>query len=341
MVGYIFSAKRDGAQSLSPGAFCKRAVSYLAMLGAVLSLQSVLAMYAHADCSFQSGGFYRYTVTGPVSVGVRRDAISTTILQTNMVSGSGPAVVSCSGNNGAGPYNARGTQPSSGVTMPLDIPALSWIFYYSSWSGTGYGVWPIGNTHNNGAFNPGAYPAGVKITLAGTLSAPYTVKAGRLGYFRSGSLNISEIWLANDITIYPLQCTMTTPKLDIDLGTYMKSTFTGNGYTTPTRDVNLIINACSAGMNIQYSVDPATSIVSSANSVVKLDATSGATGIGVQILKSDGTTVQPLQTRTTLTTNSTASGSYTIPLKARYYQTSPTVTTGNANSSITVTMYYQ
>jgi major type 1 subunit fimbrin (pilin) len=94
--------------------------------------------------------------------------------------------------------------------------------------------------------------------------------------------------------------------------------------------------------SITYRIDPVTAVVNAAKSVVALDASSSATGVGVQLLDGTGTQPFPLQTWTTFTGYDAATGGdYTIPLNARYYQTAATVTTGMANSSMTFTMQYQ
>jgi major type 1 subunit fimbrin (pilin) len=134
----------------------------------------------------------------------------------------------------------------------------------------------------------------------------------------------------------------TTPDVTIPLGTYSTKSFTGTGYTTTAVGFNISLNNCPAGMNsIKYRIDPTTTVVNSPQSVVALDATSTATGVGVQLLNSAGSAAFPLSSYQTFAGYSSATGgSYTIPLKARYYQTTTTVAPGPANTSMTVTMQY-
>ncbi len=105
---------------------------------------------------------------------------------------------------------------------------------------------------------------------------------------------------------------------------------------------NLNLNNCPAGMNtVQYRVDPTTTVLNSSQSVVALDASSGASGIGVQLLNGAGA-VFPLSTYQTYSGYSKSTGgSYSIAFKARYYQTGATVGAGAANTSMTVTLLYQ
>ena len=134
-----------------------------------------------------------------------------------------------------------------------------------------------------------------------------------------------------------------TPDVRVPLGRWPQTTFTGIGSSSGTRPVSISLNSCAAGMNsITYRIDPVTTVVNAAQSVVALDASSSATGVGVQLLDSTGTQPFPLQTWTTFTGyNAATGGSYTIPLKARYYQTAATVAPGLANTSMTFTMQYQ
>ncbi|AOX99061.1 hypothetical protein BJP62_00495 [Jeongeupia sp. USM3] len=92
---------------------------------------------------------------------------------------------------------------------------------------------------------------------------------------------------------------------------------------------------------IKYQIDAVTNVIDSGNSVVALDAASTATGLGVQLLD-DSSVPFPLGVARTMGSYSTATGgSYTIPLKARYYKTAANVGPGSANSSMTFTMTYQ
>lgn len=94
--------------------------------------------------------------------------------------------------------------------------------------------------------------------------------------------------------------------------------------------------------SVQYYISPTTSIVNSANSVVALvGGTDAATGVGLQLLDGSGNPF-PLNTAETMTSyNGGTGGSYTIPMRARYYQTAATVTAGQANASMTLFMTYQ
>lgn len=140
-------------------------------------------------------------------------------------------------------------------------------------------------------------------------------------------------------TVTSLACTVNTTSLNITMGSIDKKLFSGVG-TYPgdsnTKDVNLVLN-CNSGTNVNLLVQGTT--VNAKSGVLKLtSSTSAASGVGIQIL--NGTTPLALNETVAIKTN-TSSGTYTIPLKARYYQTESSITAGTANSTATFTLTYK
>ncbi|MBN3817322.1 type 1 fimbrial protein [Paraburkholderia sp. Se-20369] len=136
----------------------------------------------------------------------------------------------------------------------------------------------------------------------------------------------------------------TTPNVTVNMGSVMQSAFKGIGSTggmTPI-PVNVAVNACPIGLtSIQYQFTPVNAVLDSTNGVLALSSDSTATGIGLQLKDGSGNALK-YNTKYTLTSySSTTGGSYTIPLKANYYQTSASVTAGTANAVLTFTMTYQ
>ena len=142
---------------------------------------------------------------------------------------------------------------------------------------------------------------------------------------------------ATQVTVLSCQ----TPDVLVTMPPSKTADFGGVGSTTPSKTFAIGLNNCPAGLGmIKYQVDAVTAIVNSANSVVALDGTSTATGVGLQLLDGAGN-VFPLGTPRTLTGyNAAAGGDYSIPLRARYYQTGPRVGAGSANTGMTFTMSY-
>jgi major type 1 subunit fimbrin (pilin) len=132
-----------------------------------------------------------------------------------------------------------------------------------------------------------------------------------------------------------------TPDVLVTMPPSKTADFGGPGSTTPSKTFAIGLKNCPAGLGmIKYQVDAVTAIVNSANGVVALDGTSSATGVGLQLLDGAGN-VFPLGTPRTLSGyNAATGGDYSIPLRARYYQTGPQVGAGSANTGMTFTMSY-
>jgi len=133
-------------------------------------------------------------------------------------------------------------------------------------------------------------------------------------------------------------CDLDTAALNVDLGDYKTTDFTGVGTTTEKKTVAIPVTC--TGANSAFSL--AVSAVNPAditNGVMALDS-GGASGIGVQLLQSDGITPVPL-TNSSWSAGTSVIGTNTINLFARYYQLDNTVTSGNATSSVTLTFNYK
>ncbi|WP_206438148.1 fimbrial protein [Burkholderia stagnalis] len=180
-----------------------------------------------------------------------------------------------------------------------------------------------------GTVTGGVLFVGASVTTTGG-SSVYTVAASPLVSF---SLTSTIINVA----------ACTTPNVTVNMGSTMQSAFKGIGSTsTPPVAVNVAVNACPSGLNlIQYEFNPVNAVLDSTNGVLALSSDSTANGIGLQ-LKDDSGNALKYNTKYTLTSyNTSTGGSYTIPLKAAYYQTAATVKPGSANAVLTFTMTYQ
>lgn len=140
------------------------------------------------------------------------------------------------------------------------------------------------------------------------------------------------------VTIKSVTCSLNTSSLNIDMGKIDKKTFSGVGSypgDSNTKNVDIQLN-CDSGANVNLLVQGTT--INASNGVLKLSSSAGAaTGVGIQIL--NGTAPLPLNRTVSIKTN-TSSGIYTIPLKARYYQTESSISSGSANATSTFTLTY-
>ncbi|MDY4309722.1 fimbrial protein [Pseudomonas putida] len=72
--------------------------------------------------------------------------------------------------------------------------------------------------------------------------------------------------------------------------------------------------------------------------VFSLSSGSGATGIGIQVLHADG---RPFRLEEEVAVMPLSPGDLTLNFQARYYQTAPTVTPGEANGALNFTVTYR
>ena len=134
--------------------------------------------------------------------------------------------------------------------------------------------------------------------------------------------------------------TCSTPNVNVDMGKVQTKLFTGIGSKAALKPFNISLLNCPSGIKtVSYQIDPVTSILDSANSVVAL-VPSTATGVGLQLMNSYGTRLQ-LSQPIPFTSYSSSGGNFYIPLLAAYYQTGSAVTPGPANTFLQFTMTYQ
>ncbi|WP_244827284.1 fimbrial protein [Caballeronia sp. TF1N1] len=247
---------------------------------------------------------------------------SYTVLQTN-VPGVGMAI-------------AFDGEPSScGGVDWLDVVSPSVRAPYVGWTCTAVGS----NLKNYGRWAVALVKTGV-VSAAGVLGAQTLASSSSMINFVPDSPGTTPFYLiVPAVTVVPLTCQ--TPDVPVPLGTHFPVEMASVGATTAAVPFNISLNNCPSGMNgVLYEIDPTTSVLNSSQSVVALNGSSSATGVGVQLLDGSGA-VFPLSTTKAFSGyNSSTGGSYVIPMKARYYRTG-TVTPGPANTSMILTMTYQ
>nr|WP_315292799.1 fimbrial protein [Serratia proteamaculans] len=166
--------------------------------------------------------------------------------------------------------------------------------------------------------------------------------------------------------------TCSTPDVVVPLGTFdISKTFNGVGSTTPWVKTNLALQNCptfygyysnnniaalfdyskggasnipaSTSNNVGIRLTPNTSIVNATNGVMAIDTSSSnaASGVGIQIGWGDVTPIPfDLNNEQQMLLPKDGTKNISIPLSARYIQTSSTVTAGQANGKLTFTINY-
>lgn len=332
---------------------------------------AVTPVHAGMNCTVPAQSITMTVPSGSFSVG--RDAPVGTVLSPWTSFQGNNSAWSCSGNAGVS-YTVRFSpgQVPSGTITPIGVStgsAGNWAYFNTNIAGVGViaisrGSVPagvgstvqIGTTTirgtawaNSGAFTGALFGYGMQFAFVktgpitgGTASAPTgpIVTTGPDTTATSGPSPLVTISLTGSATFSVSACQ--TPDVVVPMGNRFRSEFTGVGSGSTPVGFNIQLNSCPVGMkSIQYRIDPVTTVVNSTQSVVALDSNSTAGGVGVQLLNNAGTAAFPLQSLQVFSGyNSTTGGSYTIPFKARYYQTGTAVTGGSANTSMTFTMQY-
>lgn len=342
-----------------------RTLRAVAMLH-VLAVASLLSHEAHAyTCTAKSvAGF---VVTVPANIVVPRDLPVGSVLPgatyTQTIAADGTVGVNCT--------------VGSGETVPA-------IFTNDTGGGssTGSNVTPIGNTgigFKLSSLTTGSiYTTGTKnLTAAsfapGTSGCPNTadpcylimgptiqmqfvkmqpivnnpVIPGGSVYMdvTIGGYKASTVALSNPVQITSQTCSVTTPSIQVDLGSVPAKSIpnVGDGSTAVPFSIGVDCTGLSTALAITFTD---VSNPGNTSNTLPLSADSTARGVGIQILKS-GTPISygpdaSIAGNTNQITIGQVNGtSTTIPFTGRYVRTTSTITPGSANGTATFTMSYQ
>jgi type 1 fimbria pilin len=188
------------------------------------------------------------------------------------------------------------------------------------------------------------------ITAADMPTLEYVIGSNNLSIQQGGAQGLVNI----------VSSTCTATDVEVDLGKHVLAELTGPGSVTTDVDASFTLSNCPAffgypnnflnngvgsstqlaNNTLSYRIDPTTAAVDASNGLFALQA-GGATGMAIQLL--DGA-LQPVALNTVrdsgLTLRDVQGASYTVPLRARYYQTAATPTPGIADGAVTVTLQY-
>lgn len=321
----------------------------------------VLSGHTWADATCTGGG-QSYTIPMPASVSVPRDAAVGTPLSNWMYS---PAVTNwfnctvtastATGDHlGSVSPAISGSYAESGVfhyVYKTNVPGVGVALGVRPYlGGCGWQVWhdviddQQDGCDSNGSITNGGQAEAILVTTGpitgGTTSSGIVFQeTSSIGSKAQKTLVVS--FSLTPTTVVALSCS--TPDLTVTMGTYLASSFTGPGSSSKPVSFNVAVNNCPAGMtSIQYQFASASGVVDASQGVIALASGSTAAGIGVQLKTGSSNTALAYNQQYTLSSyNTNTGGSYTIPLKAAYYQTGTTVTPGRAKAIVTFSMTYQ
>lgn len=140
-------------------------------------------------------------------------------------------------------------------------------------------------------------------------------------------------------TVTTPACKLTTASIPVDMKDVDRNAFQGKDSTPGdayTRAFTLPMT-CNAGTDVSVKMEG--DIFDAARGVFNISGgNNAATGVGIQLLYDN----QPMALGSEVAVgSSTAGGGFTVPLKARYYQTGERITPGTANGMLSFTMTYQ
>ncbi|WP_392552578.1 fimbrial protein [Orbus wheelerorum] len=175
-------------------------------------------------------------------------------------------------------------------------------------------------------------------TISTTQSHSSTKKIGYTYALVNKSQKLTEFPIYVSISPMRASCRVTTPTVNVNMGSFKTTMFQGilTGPST-TSDFSIGLSCSNTPTPISLQIDG--DIVAGNLQALSLNKTSDvATGVGIQILKSDGSVFKLASPQSMGTQQGT---NVVLPLKARYVQVANTVTAGKANASATFTIVYQ
>jgi type 1 fimbria pilin len=138
------------------------------------------------------------------------------------------------------------------------------------------------------------------------------------------------------ITIVTPSCK--TQDVQVRLDSFPLNEFKAIGTTTAKRAFSIPIRCQTSPQNVSLVLD-ASRDPSNIDGVLRVNSGNNtATGVGIQVLKRDGT---PIKFGQAIPVGPSIDTVYQIPFSARYYQTSKRVTPGRADGEATFTLTYQ
>lgn len=139
--------------------------------------------------------------------------------------------------------------------------------------------------------------------------------------------------------IVPGACEVKNNAIEVPMGDHNANDFKGTGTTSEVKAFSIPLH-CTANTKISVMIEGQAASGLATSGVLNLDKDAGsATGVGVQVLKSDNT---PLGLNRDIDVGEVVDEQdYDINLGARYYQTGSKVTPGAANATASFTLTYK
>ncbi|WP_277759580.1 fimbrial protein [Pseudomonas sp. A34-9] len=298
---------------------------------------------AVAVCQFLSGHQQNpVNFQIPSNLSIPRDAPAGTVIfqSPEILAGTVNSSYNCSTSYLVGAKNNVGTTTPAASLFPIGNTGVSWKLYAASFGQlTGYPN--PSHTSNAGTF--GLNNSGWQLSLIKEkdVTGSITIPAGILGYVQLGEISPISIQI-NGATVIAASCT-SPDNIAVDMGKYTLADFMYEAPITRWSQIGIRLTNCPQGINsVQLSLIPTASspVISPTTGLIRLNPSSTAKGIAVQILFPD-TREFNLNKKYTFTGFSSGSDIW-IELRAKYYKYTAgyEIEPGTANAEIMYMIEY-
>lgn len=331
----------------------RRSTGYGRQLAALLLalVALVLTGRARADCSdTNSPGTVTFSPPGgQIVLSNTGTAIGTILWTSSQATPANYPVLYCTGVTNNGVVSSYGP-PTGGdqALYPTNLPWLSYRILHPDTSKL-LSAYPSNPSVPTGLISFSVASA-LQLVVTGVIpqgqqgtTQQMTIPAGELAQWNvdmTSGANPVEIFRITNINFVIPTCTAAVDPTVVTLPAVSTAGFTGLGSTTGQQLFQVQLN-CISGANL--SITLSTTNQYGAKNLGVINNTSGAgyaTNVGVQILKSDGST--PVSFGSKISEGPTQDGGMSLPFYARYYQNSTSnVTAGQVSATATYTLTYQ
>ncbi|MGL6090064.1 fimbrial protein [Pseudomonas sp. AU8050] len=238
-----------------------------------------------------------------------------------------------------GVVNNLGATLSTSDTHPIGDSGLSFLMFSLDAAEKGFGS----STLKDQGYHFANIPMKLRLIKTGDTPNGEVIPAGQIASFNAGTLQLVKFLLSNSTTITAPSCQ--TKDINVKMGQYKLNDFPNDGSPSKrTVPFSIEIYNCPAGINkVMYSLIPSSSspVWNTTQGIIKLNQSSTAKGIGLQIID-DQLTPIILDQPKLLSQYSADGGNFTIPLNARYLKIpdAPSIVPGTANAEMTFVMSY-
>ncbi|MBL5825925.1 fimbrial protein [Serratia fonticola] len=318
----------------------KKLIHIFALVGVALILP-VVPSVVRAACPTE------YQIVAPTSVSIDQSVPNGETLWTG-----GITVPMSNGNTCApGSFTIVAEGVSTYLGNNLYATAIPGIAYRLQLSNTCmYGYFPSScYGHWTGGSITG-HSIQVELVKNGTIASGGTLQ-GQIARWRTPNGDYARYFLTTPITVIPSKptCSVSTPSVNVQLGTVSSGSFGGIGTTSIPTAFNISLNCSGGGVGtVAYIYTTLTDQANPGNrsSTLPLAPGSTASGVGIQVLKSGvplsfGPDSSAAGNPNQWQAGSSGNGTFTIPLSGRYIKTASTISPGTANGKLTFTMNYR